>query len=356
MGIAHSWIKKGGVAGWLIPAEFMDVNYGESLKLYLLSQVTLLRIHRFDPNDVQFEDAQVSSAIVFYRNEKPASNYNITFTFGGTLAKPNVSQQLTAKKIFKEKKWNRLPLLNSGDESEGITLSSLFTIKRGLATGDNSFFILTPEQIRINNLPMKFFRPILPSPRYLPSDEIFADIDGNPAIDRQLFLLDCNLPEELLKKQYRSLWRYLETGKPKVTDRYLCKRRTPWYSQERRLHSQFICTYMGRRDFKKNRPFRFILNHSRATAANVYLLLYPKPFLKNALLRDPELVRSIWQRLNQISPEVLLGEGRVYGGGLYKLEPRELANIPADQLLDFVPEEMRRIPKQLKLFNDEDNR
>jgi adenine-specific DNA-methyltransferase len=34
----------------LIPSEFMDVKYGGPLKQYLLDKVTLLRIHRFDPN------------------------------------------------------------------------------------------------------------------------------------------------------------------------------------------------------------------------------------------------------------------------------------------------------------------
>ena len=51
-----------GLAAWLIPSEFMDVNYGRAIKEYLLNQVTLLRIHRFDPSDVQFNDALVSSA------------------------------------------------------------------------------------------------------------------------------------------------------------------------------------------------------------------------------------------------------------------------------------------------------
>ncbi|MDD5203860.1 MAG: class I SAM-dependent methyltransferase, partial [Desulfobacterales bacterium] len=54
LGLSHAWMAEGGVAGWLIPSEFMDVNYGQAVKLYLLDRVTLLHIHRFDPNDVQF--------------------------------------------------------------------------------------------------------------------------------------------------------------------------------------------------------------------------------------------------------------------------------------------------------------
>lgn len=62
--LSHTWMADNGLAGWLIPSEFMDVNYGASVKRYLLDQVTLLHIHRFDPNDVQFGDALVSSAVV----------------------------------------------------------------------------------------------------------------------------------------------------------------------------------------------------------------------------------------------------------------------------------------------------
>jgi adenine-specific DNA-methyltransferase len=51
-----------GYAAWLIPSEFMDVNYGAALKRYLTDHVTLIRVHRFDPADVQFGDALVSSS------------------------------------------------------------------------------------------------------------------------------------------------------------------------------------------------------------------------------------------------------------------------------------------------------
>lgn len=51
LGLSHPWMTDGGLAGWLIPSEFMDVNYGRSIKRYLLDEVTLLHIHRFDPKE-----------------------------------------------------------------------------------------------------------------------------------------------------------------------------------------------------------------------------------------------------------------------------------------------------------------
>ncbi len=90
-----------------------------------------------------------------------------------------------------------------------------------------------------------------------------------------------------------------------------------------------MCPYLGRNDKKNSRPFRFILNHSGATAANVYLMLYPKESIKDILQNEPETKRQVWELLNQICPQTMLREGRVYGGGLYKLEPKELGQVPA---------------------------
>ena len=69
--IAHDWLAENGLAAWLIPSEFMDVNYGDEVKRYLTERVCLRRIHRFCPSDVQFDDALVSSAIVVFENRKP---------------------------------------------------------------------------------------------------------------------------------------------------------------------------------------------------------------------------------------------------------------------------------------------
>lgn len=328
LGIAHAWMAEGGVAGWLIPSEFMDVNYGQAVKQYLLEHVTLLRIHRFDPSEVQFDDALVSSAVVWFRKAAPPLAHTIEFTYGGTLAAPKVSTEVTTESLRRTPKWTSLPSSSSVNfiGRSQTRLSDLFTIRRGLVTGSNEFFIVTPQIIARYQIPEQFLKPILPSARYLRTDEIAADEAGNPVLAHRLFLLACDLPEAEVQARYPLLWQYLQQGvKAGVSQRYLCRHRTPWYRQEERRPALFLCTYMGR-GTKGSRPLRFILNHSRAIAANTYLMLYPKPNLARYLRENPNRLKQVWQALSQIAPETLMGSGRVYGGGLHKIEPNELGN------------------------------
>jgi len=352
--LCHPWLARKAVAGWLMPSEFMDVNYGQAVKQYLLERVTLLRIHRFDPNQVQFDDALVSSAVVWFRNETPAPDHLVEFTYGGTLAEPEVCGRIETALLQGRSKWTRFPLARDRAPAQGRrpTLADLFTVKRGLATGANEFFILGEQQGADNGIPRDFLKPILPSPRHPTGDVIEADKRGHPVLDRPQFLLSCNLPESEVKVKYPSLWKYLERGRESgIAEGYLCRNRSPWYSQEDRPPSPFVCTYMGRQGKHKRSPFRFILNRSQATAANVYLMLYPKPLLAKVLRDHPELGEAVWRALKRISAQSLMAEGRVYGGGLHKVEPKELANAPADAVLAVLKGFVKTPPEQMTLFH-----
>lgn len=353
LGLSHSWMTIDGIAGWLIPSEFMDVNYGRAVKHYLLERVTLLRIHRFDPNDVQFADALVSSAVVWFRNAAPPKDHVVTFTFGGTLLKPKHTRTVSADALATEAKWTRFPIGDVRTRSGAATLSDFFKIKRGLATGDNGYFILSEAKIQAVGLPMEVFKPILPSPRYLLDDEVKSRPDGTPDIERRLFLLDPRLSEDEIRKRFPALLAYLEEGKERgLHERYLCSHRALWYTQENRPAPPIICTYIGRSDKKNGRPFRFILNNSQATVANVYLAMYPAPRLARAIESDKTLLRRVWRTLNMLTADQLLSEGRVYGGGLHKLEPRELANVDAMAIGALLPDVATTpVSEQLDVFH-----
>jgi adenine-specific DNA-methyltransferase len=334
MALSHRWMRSNGIAGWLIPSEFMDVNYGKAVKEYLLREVSLLQIHRFDPKDAQFDDALVSSAVVWFQNKKPDLNHQVKFTYGGTLEYPAHEKIVTARVLVNEKKWSRFPVSNEREIIDTPRLSDFFSVKRGIATGDNKYFILTRSDIESKGLPISQFKPILPSPRYLSGIEVETDDLGHPAIDPQLFVLDCKLAISEIEHLYPELYAYLQVGiKTGVADRYLCKSRKLWYAQENRAESHFYCTYMGRSDKNGKKSFRFILNHSKAIVANSYLILYPNPEVAAVIAKDPEMVAIFFEALNGITEKVMIDEGRVYGGGMHKLEPRELANVPAPEIL-----------------------
>jgi len=232
----------------------------------------------------------------------------------------------------------------------GGVLSDFFTIKRGIATGDNGFFILDEDTLALRNLPRDVFRPILPSPRYIKVDEIIADSNGIPLLDKRLFLLDADLPEEHINQRYPTLHQYLQEGREQgLPERYLCRHRKRWYAQEKRAAAPIVCTYLGRSDNKRKRPFRFILNHSKATVANVWLAMYPTPVMQQAIQVKPDILRLVWQTLNSIDPEQLLDEGRVYGGGLHKLEPKELGNVPVPELMPVLPLKYTARQAELKI-------
>lgn len=335
--LSHPIMKEGAIAGWLLPSEFMDVNYGSAIRHYLLTEVTLLHIHRFAPDDLQFDDAIVSSVVVLFKNEKPGLEHRVRFTYGGSLDAPKHDKLVSLSVLTKETKWTRFPLSEQREQGELPKLRDFFTVKRGIATGDNAFFILKKEDILERGLPLSQFRPILPSPRSLLLSEIESSSTGEPLVPTVYYVLDCRLSYDEIAREHPALKHYLEEGMAKGVDqRYLCKARKLWYAQEAREASMLYCTYIGRSDLDEQAPFRFILNHSKAIVSNSFLMLYPKGKLAEQMEKERSLRHRVFEVLNQIDATTLRGEGRVYGGGMYKLEPKELLNVPVPELAELL--------------------
>jgi hypothetical protein len=349
--LATEWLEEEGYAAWLVPSEFMDVNYGTPLKRYLTDRVTLIRAHRFDPQDVQFGDALVSSVVLVLLKRVPPFGHTVEFTFGGTIENPKARESISLDRLRMSHKWTGFPDHAQNDRwtsSDGEwSLGDLFRVQRGIATGSNRFFILERREAERLSLPKQYLRPVLPSPRSLKTTVIDADEEGYPFIERQLCLIDCDLAQEEIRSRHPALWEYLRTAEELgIREGYLVSKRNPWYRQEQRQVTPFLCTYMGRGRGQKQ-PFRFIWNRSRAVATNLYLMLHPKGELAGMLSEQPERACDVFALLGQITGRELRGEGRVYGGGLYKIEPMELSRISATAFIERWPE-LRR-PHHFKL-------
>ena len=354
--LATAWMEDGGYAAWLVPSEFMDVNYGTALKRFLTDRVTLIRAHRFDPETVQFGDALVSSVVLVFRKTLPPCGHTVEFTFGGTLSAPHATDCLSLDLLQQSRKWTVYPKHPKNDRCTsandyGPVLGDFFRIQRGIATGNNKFFVLDRKEAQRRKFPDRYLRPILPSPRYLKTSVIDTDDNGYPLIDPQSCLIDCDLPEAILKDRHPSLWEYLRTAEDLgIKNGYLIGKRTPWYKQERRDPAPFLCTYMGRGSNDKQ-PFRFILNRSRAIGTNLYLMLYPQNGLAAILQQHANLAGDVFTLLGQVEGRELRGEGRVYGGGLHKIEPNELARVSAESLVRRWPGLVSAVRRQGNLFS-----
>ena len=67
-------------------------------------------------------------------------------------------------------------------------------------------------------------------------------------------------------------------------------------------------------------------------------MLYPKDGLRAILRRQPERASEVFETLGLITGHELRGKGRVYGGGLHKIEPRELGRVNAEDFIKRWPE------------------
>ena len=299
----------------------------------------------------------MSSVVLVFRKMTPPPGHAVEFTLGGTISEPHASDSIPLDLLRNSRKWTVYPSHARNDrrtssDGDGSTLGDFFLIQRGIATGSNKFFVLDRYDAERRRFPKRYLRPILPSPRFLKTTVIDADEDGYPLIERQLCVIDCDLPETVLRARHLALWEYLQTAEALgIKDGYLVSKRSPWYRQERRNVAPFLCTYMGRGSDQKQ-PFRFIWNRSQAIGTNLYLMLYPKNSLAEMLHDHADRTADVFALLGQVTGYELRGEGRVYGGGLNKIEPSELARISATAFVERWPELLSGVHRQGKLFGE----
>jgi adenine-specific DNA-methyltransferase len=331
--LCDQWLEEEGLAVWLVPSEILEVNYGKSIRNYLSNNVKLERIHFFDHTDAQFNDALVSSCVIVYRKEIPAKDYNVDITFGRSFLKPTDTRTISSANLKDHNKWSKHLLTHletldkPSSQNSKRKLGDVFSIKRGIATGDNNFFVLDKQKALDLGIPKEYLRNVIPSSRYLKGDVVGLDRDGFLNTEKKLVLLDIDLPLKQIQTEYPKLYNYLLEGMNRGVDKgYLASRRKPWYSQEKRLVPKYFVRYMNRESKSGGTHHSiFIKNEADAIATNSYLMIYEKP---TDLFVSLPSETDMWTLLSRGLDKTLYKYGRTYGGGLVKFEPNELKEIP----------------------------
>lgn len=155
--LSLKWMMQGALGVWLIPSEWMSVNYGEAIRSFFIKSVRLLKVHKFDASDVRFSDALVSSSVIWFRKDSPGGSAD--FMRGISLQTPDFSKTIPVAHLGSKGKWP--PPVASGASSANAQLKDFFTIRRGIATGDNTF-LCCPKPKRMSaisppNISSRFF-------------------------------------------------------------------------------------------------------------------------------------------------------------------------------------------------------
>lgn len=304
---------------FITPSDWLDVNYGQEVKRCLLERAQVEALILLDTEHLFFDGARTTAVITLLRKGIDGRATRM-IRLGQALPKPDVvldavrgrrvDPVLTTEEVSLGTgfKWAR----KRPKQRRGLRLGEVARIHRGIATGANQYFCLTEdERVRIG-IQRAELRPCLTSPKHFDQVELTQDVlDRLPGNTRR-WLVDCYDPDAEAAKN--PLGTYLRRGRRlKVHTGYLVSRRKPWYSQEQRANAPIVFTYLN-----KHRP-RFLRNCARAVPLNNWLVIAPKDGLDAEPLFSALRTAMVHEQLRE--------QARVYGGGLWKLEPSELARI-----------------------------
>jgi adenine-specific DNA-methyltransferase len=314
--------RPGARIAFITPADWLDVGYGRHVKTFVLEQAYVESIVHFDESHLFFDGAMTSAAITFIRKEPSAGRVTRIIRLPRELPP---RQQVLADvrgtsavlageevELAGERRWARL----HKQVSRGTRLGDLARVRRGLATGCNRFFSLSEETRKRFGIDKADLRPAIVSPRLVSGTELSRVLLDSLPDDQARWVLDRRDPEA--ERGRAPIARYLRWGRKHLDAHagYLASNRKPWYSLEKRGECPILFSYMNREN-----P-RFIRNRAKAVPLNTFLIVEPKEGV------DPD---DLCAALNgRFVLDQLAHDRRNYGGGLWKLEPREVEELKVE--------------------------
>jgi hypothetical protein len=315
-------LNEGGRLVFITPTEFLDVRYGQALKEALLEHCDIDEVLVLEMDELAFEGVLTTSAItVATKRRAPSGRFRLV---EGSLLNGSIERtrevELQAELTPPCLPWTQLlpsraeriaPLL----DGRTAKLGDYCRVRRGIATGDNSFFAMTRADVEHWGIEERFIVPVvlgskdLPTTGPLDSDFYASRIEAGA----RGLLFFCHEPTDSLRGT--NALRYIEHGlELGLHERFNCRVRRPWYGVEPVPPADFFTTYMSR-----NRA-RIVRNLIGARCMTSLLNVWAQSGV------DPEHLRPSLE--DSTNAQLIREFGRTYGGGLAKIEPGDLIALP----------------------------
>lgn len=327
-----------GAIFFVLPFEFLQVQYAEKLRGFLETRFNTIEIITFE--EQVFKEIEQDICLVYLANEKKAKPY-IQYT---TLSDVGTKKQVLQSVIMRNKplkKWSNC-ILNDEETETLNMLSKKFMrvlefgdISPGIVTGANSFFILPKKEIDKLLISEQYILPIITKASIIPQLLILKAVDFSKTFTEKnrTHLLDLNkLKEEDFSEELRS---YIRKGKEKELHKgFKCKSRKRWYDVPI-IKKGDVCF------FKRyhNVP-RVVVNEVGVHTTDI---------VYNIRLKEGYDAESFaFCFYNSLTLALCEYYGRFYGGGVGELVPSEFKQLS----LPYKKIENRHIEKLDKMFRE----
>jgi SAM-dependent methyltransferase len=307
---------------FITPSHWLEMAYGREVKRFLLEQGRVEAIVKFPAEHMLFPGVRTTAAITLFRKGGDPGLTRILECDGLASATDFIASDLRGKaterdvRLDAEASWTTKRQQKTG----GVRLRRLAIVHRGVATGYNAFFVFSEARRKELGIQRCSVRPCIASPRHFSANKMrLADLEELPD----------DVPRWLLapKRQRATgpLRRYLDSGIDlRVTDRTLVASRVKagrrWFEIDAPDEAPILFSYF-------NRPTaRFVRNYAEGVPLNSWLVIRPRPGVN---------ADDLFELLSSKRVTARLQDGaRVYGKGLWKLEPTQLLDawLPNDAL------------------------
>jgi hypothetical protein len=292
----------------LLPTNWLDTRYGNELREIMMKRGAneILFFENGDGKPV-FHNALTTACLIATQRlqtsaGRPLSRSRIQIVGArGNRQNHKKSNSVSLAKMKKILNFHRH--LRPG---AGHTLAEVFRVKRGIATGSNSFFVLSTSSVYESRIEKNELVPIL--------RRLYTKMARNHV---QYLWVPSRPPSKA------SLSRIKQGKDLGIDKRYLCATRRPWWRLNVPVPPDYFITYMGRSKPIIKRNSQNLLNLN-----NIHGL-----YLRKGVPKKVGERLIAWLRSSR-GLAVLETCARHYQGGLWKLEPGDLErlNIPKKTL------------------------
>lgn len=315
-----------GHLAFIIPNEFLNTGYGKIVKKFLIKEHCLKGILSFDNEENIFEDALTTACIVLVEKNNLKESFFAKIDNIEELRNFNFSTLKGCEKIRLipydslncDEKWLSLFEFNSSklEYKNLVPFSNYAKVKRGIATGDNEFFVFNKSKIKQYGINKKNLIPCA----IKCADFKFPIFDDNDFFKLEKDDVNCYVFDGSLYTDKNST-AYIKYGESIGTNKkYLTSHREPWYGMEPKDPSPIWINVFSRQKLKVVRNIANIKN----------LTTFHSIFLNKGMDKYTDIL--FCYLLTDLGQSILYQNKRSYGGGLDKFEPGDLNNA---FLLDF---------------------